>query len=313
VRTATMTSHESHQGYGRSKADYTVRRIIPGRMSNYHEPASTSSHPRFSNYPRQPNSRRTIPDYRANYLEITAEITTLDPQNDSGNNGTGDSVLLGTFPGTKGSSSTTRLLNEEGAAETQTPQFGTNKDTTYHQLLEIDLGDSSASQDTHGRSSVRRHPWQKVYEAYHIAESRYHGRIRRSKFYGWRMGVLLGTCASSLVLLCNIALVIIGHLRSGYDKDGVATVFEGDEISVSRLNTFAHILINALSTVLLSMSNYTMQVLNSPTRREIDKAHASGRWFDVGLLSLHNLRIISRKRATICLLLALSSLPLHLL
>jgi hypothetical protein len=159
VRTATMTSHESHQGYGRSKADHTVRRIIPGRMSNYHEPASTSSRPRFLNYPLQPTSRRTVPDYRANYLKITAEITTLDPQNDSGNNGTGDSVLLGTFPGTKGSSSTTRLLNEEGAAETQISQFGTNKDTTYHQLLEFDLGDSSASQDTHGRSSVRRHPW----------------------------------------------------------------------------------------------------------------------------------------------------------
>jgi hypothetical protein len=127
------------------------------------------------------------------------------------------------------------------------------------------------------------------------------------------MGVLIGTCVSTLVLLCNVALVAIGHFRSGYDKDGVAVFVQGVESTILRWNTFAHVLINALSTLLLSMSNYTMQVLNSPTRQEIDKAHARGKWFDIGLLSPHNLKLISRKRATFCLLLALSSLPLHLL
>jgi hypothetical protein len=115
------------------------------------------------------------------------------------------------------------------------------------------------------------------------------------------------------VLICNIALILIGHLRSGYDNEGIAILFQGDEEAVARFNTGAHILINALSTVLLSMSNYTMQVLNSPTREEVDKAHSQGRWYDVGLLSVHNLRLISRKRAILCLILAMSSTPLHLL
>jgi uncharacterized membrane protein len=127
------------------------------------------------------------------------------------------------------------------------------------------------------------------------------------------MGILLGIFASAFVLLCNVALVITGHIRSGYDKDGIATLYTGDEAAVSWWNTFAHIMINALSTVLLSMSNYTMQVLNSPTRHEVEKAHASGKWLDIGLLSIHNLRIISRKRAYLCFILAASSIPLHLL
>jgi uncharacterized membrane protein len=127
------------------------------------------------------------------------------------------------------------------------------------------------------------------------------------------MGILLGIFASAFVLLCNIALVVTGHLRSGYDKDGIATLYAGDETAVSWWNTFAHIMINALSTVLLSMSNYTMQVLNSPTREELNKAHRRGKWLDIGLLSIHNLRIISRKRAFLCFMLACSSIPLHLL
>lgn len=128
------------------------------------------------------------------------------------------------------------------------------------------------------------------------------------------MGVLLGTITSMLVLICNIAMVILGaKAKGGYDRDGVATLIEGEEVTVSRLNTICHVFINVLSTVLLSASNYTMQVLNAPTRYEMDRAHANGKWLDVGLLSVHNMRIISSKRAALCLVLAVSSLPLHLL
>jgi hypothetical protein len=155
--------------------------------------------------------------------------------------------------------------------------------------------------------------FRKLHETLRTVDSSYKDRIRRSGLYGWRMGVLLGSCASGFVLLCNIALVIFGQKHSGYDRDGVATLLEGDEATISRWNNVIHVAINALSTILLSMSNYTMQVLNSPTRQEVDKAHARGKWLDIGLLSLHNLRIISRKRAVLCLLMALSSLPLHLL
>ncbi|UPX15171.1 uncharacterized protein EKO05_0005628 [Ascochyta rabiei] len=67
-----------------------------------------------------------------------------------------------------------------------------------------------------------------------------------------------------------------------------------------------------LSSILLASSNYTMQVLSSPTRREIDRAHYRGDWLEVGILSTRNLPKISRKRAVLCITLALSSIPLHL-
>ncbi|KAF2630691.1 hypothetical protein BU25DRAFT_334721 [Macroventuria anomochaeta] len=152
-----------------------------------------------------------------------------------------------------------------------------------------------------------------IRKALKAVDDSYRLRLRQSRFHGWRMGVLLGTCVSAFVLLCNIAVVVVGsQTGSGYDRDGVATVMEGNEATVSRWNTVCHIFINALSTVLLSASNYTMQVLNAPTRQEMDRAHTSGKWLDIGLLSVHNLRIISLKRAALCLILAASSLPLHL-
>jgi hypothetical protein len=147
-----------------------------------------------------------------------------------------------------------------------------------------------------------------------ILTSFYMRLSKKHRLQRWRMGVLLGCLSSSIVLSCNIVLLAVGAAtRSGYDNDGVATIFEGDEATISLWNTILHVVINVLSTLLLSASNYTMQVLNSPTREEINKAHKNGKWLDIGLLSVHNLRIISSKRAILCIVLALTSTPLHLL
>lgn len=172
--------------------------------------------------------------------------------------------------------------------------------------MSYELQDHDPNLKGSNRQPIIKRGWQSV-------STSYQKRVRHSRLHGWRMGVMFGSLASALVLMCNIALLCVGQRRSGYDKDGIATLFEGDEDEVSRFNIGAHVLINALSTVLLSASNYTMQVLNSPTRHDIDKAHVKGKWFDIGLLSLRNMRRIPRKRAILCLLLALSSTPLHLL
>ena len=72
-------------------------------------------------------------------------------------------------------------------------------------------------------------------------------------------------------------------------------------------------MINVLSTALLGASNYTMQCLTSPTRDEIDVAHARHDWLDIGTPSLRHLRKVSWDRIGLWWLLALSSIPLHLL
>ena len=82
---------------------------------------------------------------------------------------------------------------------------------------------------------------------------------------------------------------------------------------VKRTDLYLHLLINVLSTSLLGASNYCMQYLSSPTRNEIDQAHQSNQWLDVGVPSIRNLWRISSIRRSLWLVLAISSAPLHLL
>lgn len=56
-----------------------------------------------------------------------------------------------------------------------------------------------------------------------------------------------------------------------------------------------------------------MQVLVAPTRGELDRAHSKGDWMDVGVASIRNLFKISWNRTLLWGILALSSVPIHLL
>jgi hypothetical protein len=94
---------------------------------------------------------------------------------------------------------------------------------------------------------------------------------------------------------------------------GRRLLFEGDCHTAEQLNIVAHLLINAMSTILLSASNYGMQCPSAPTRKEFDIAHAKKHWLDVGVLSVPNIKSINPKRAILWGILGLRSLPLHLL
>ncbi|PVH98584.1 hypothetical protein DM02DRAFT_615710 [Periconia macrospinosa] len=130
---------------------------------------------------------------------------------------------------------------------------------------------------------------------------------------GWRFGATTGAGAVLIVFIINLVVTIWGtRLNPSDSSANGGLLYEGDCDRVDRLNSGIHILINVLSTVLLSASNYCMQCLSAPTRKDIDQAHAKRQWLDIGVPSLHNLRRISRKRALIWSLLGLTSLPLHL-
>jgi hypothetical protein len=144
-------------------------------------------------------------------------------------------------------------------------------------------------------------------------EKRFKERIRQSRFYGWRMGIVFGSTMSAFVLCCNIVAITVvsrfGTARSG----NITDIMTGGGVAISRWSTVFHVIINVFSTILLAASNYTMQVLCSPTRSDIDAMHAKGLWLDVGLLSLRNLRYLPRGRVALGILLGFSSIPLHLL
>lgn len=143
--------------------------------------------------------------------------------------------------------------------------------------------------------------------------TRYQQWQSESRYSGWRMGVLTGLVTTAVVLVSNIILLLLGVFRYGGYKDGVSELARGSSSSISTISAAYHVVLNVLSTLLLGASNYSMQVLSSPTRTDIDHAHQKGQWLDVGVLSLRNLRHIDRRRFWLWCMLGSSSIPLHLL
>ena len=135
---------------------------------------------------------------------------------------------------------------------------------------------------------------------------------RLKKLEGYRFGALCCALVASGVLVINVILTIWVTSSSGA-QHGLGTLYDGSCKRTATLTFWAHLVVNVLSTLLLGASNYSMQCLSSPTRSEIDKAHRIGVWVDIGVPSVRNLRWLSTSRIIIWWLLAISSIPLHLL
>jgi hypothetical protein len=120
-----------------------------------------------------------------------------------------------------------------------------------------------------------------------------------------------------MVLLINVILLLISvFLRSskiGDTSSSQRILYEGSCEKAKKGNVALHFAINALSTIILASSSYCMQCLTAPTREEVDNAHSTERWLDIGVPGFRNLRYIGKKRAALWGLLGITSLPLHLL
>lgn len=115
-----------------------------------------------------------------------------------------------------------------------------------------------------------------------------------------------------IILIINVSW--LGYARVHYGiVDSHGTIREGECTEVKNLSTWYHLLINILSTLLLTGSNAFMAAYACPSRQEIDKAHQRGRWLHVGRLSFGNLKGIGKRKGLVVLVLAISSVPFHLL
>ena len=133
-------------------------------------------------------------------------------------------------------------------------------------------------------------------------------------YTGWHTGVL--ACATSvvLVLIINIGLTIYAATNPKYKMEGgIGTLYSGSCDKSKMIGLWLHLGINALSTLLLSGSNYTQQCLAAPTRSEIDAAHERRRWMDIGVPSVRNLFRIKLERTLLWAAIGITSIPLHLL
>ena len=136
---------------------------------------------------------------------------------------------------------------------------------------------------------------------------------RRSFLKGWKSGLYYSAFLVTLVLGLNSGFAIYVAASRGWSDVKQGLITQGDCTRIRRSNLGLHLLTNFLSTVLLSASSYTMQFLSAPTRKAVDRAHAQGRILRIGVPSLSNLRWNGRRKTIFYILLAFSSLPLHLL
>jgi hypothetical protein len=114
-------------------------------------------------------------------------------------------------------------------------------------------------------------------------------RLKRRKIVLWSCFTL-----GSVICITNLVLTLVAWIHIGVTSDQVSMMFQGDCKTAARLDTGLHVLINVLSTLLLSASNLALQLVVSPTRKDVDSAHKKGVWLDIGVPSFRNLWHISR-------------------
>ena len=133
------------------------------------------------------------------------------------------------------------------------------------------------------------------------------------RFSGWRGITLACAITSAVILVLNLSILFwaaFGH--HGLDN-GNYILYEGSCATSRKISTGWHLLINILSTLLLAAGNSGLQILSAPCREEIDNAHRKGHWVNIGVFGTKNLAYIPWSRVVLCIVLGLSSIPLHLL
>lgn len=119
---------------------------------------------------------------------------------------------------------------------------------------------------------------------------------------------------TGFVFTLNLATVIFIIIFKG-GRHNLGDLYTRDCDKMKLINILVHLIINALSTVVLSASSFCAQLLIAPTRAEVTRAHKNGEWVDIGAPSTRNLLKghISITRRFLWTLLVFTSIPLHLL
>ncbi|ROT41134.1 hypothetical protein SODALDRAFT_376843 [Sodiomyces alkalinus F11] len=113
---------------------------------------------------------------------------------------------------------------------------------------------------------------------------------------GWKGGVILNAATGALILLPTVVFFVTALSRH---QGGEARLLEGSCELVRRLDFGLHAALNFFVVVVLMGANYAYQVLTSPTRVEVDMAHARKKWLDIGIPSLRNLAFVAKRRAVL--------------
>ncbi|KAI0893807.1 hypothetical protein F4806DRAFT_503919 [Annulohypoxylon nitens] len=118
----------------------------------------------------------------------------------------------------------------------------------------------------------------------------------------------------SLIFLCGVVLLVClaVSLSQGSTLYSTTVVFEGDCQRTDRLNLVFHLILNLISTLTLASAGFFMQLLSSPSRQEIDRAHSNLRSLDIGVSSIKNVRFLSPGKSLAWFILFVTSIPIHM-
>lgn len=183
-----------------------------------------------------------------------------------------------------------------------------------YQSVPIETGYNAAAYHAHNKDASQP---SRIIDRIEAAEktkfgTRYFNQFHALFLGGWRGGLLRSFVFSFVALVANFA--IYGWLFGTYNtKMGTAVIRTGSCRSIRWDNTAIHAALNIVSTLILGASTYAMQGMTAPTRPDVDRAHAKGRWLEIGTQSLRNLPFVRKSNTWTWLLLGITSLPYHLL
>lgn len=113
---------------------------------------------------------------------------------------------------------------------------------------------------------------------------------------GWRGGVSLNILLAIFILIANIVCLALAAANDQL-KAQDTIISSGDCRRISAIDQAVQAICNVVGIFFIVGASYVTQVLVSPTREEVTKAHGKSRWLDIGIPSLRNMSAISVDRA----------------
>lgn len=98
---------------------------------------------------------------------------------------------------------------------------------------------------------------------------------------GWRAGTQICCLAVILCIIIELVLLIWAVVTNGH-RATTGLIYEGGCDTVRKLEVWLLLPLNIAATILISTSNYVMQVMSAPDREEIDQAHRFAKPIAVG-------------------------------
>lgn len=129
---------------------------------------------------------------------------------------------------------------------------------------------------------------------------------------GWRRAGLINVILASICGLSMLICFAVSISRPESSLNTSTIILESECSNTSKIIVLLHLLINILSTLILASSNYFMQIVGSPSRKEVDGAHKCLHSLDIGIPAVKNIQFVSNFKRICWIILGLTSLPIHL-